>query len=196
MDPPPSVPTPPDDRDSITPIIDHPISQVKKPRTTAPRYRAWCYTINNPSEREIIRLPEENAVVHVVGHEVGESGTFHLQGYIRFKTVRGLSWWKEHYPRAHAEPRKGTEAQAAEYCRKSGNMLFDTKNDTPEASQDSGKKRFQLAEEVMDEIASGQSIYAIHKRHRGFYFYNRSAILRYKGDCVLWAKDESATPDV
>lgn len=167
------------------------------PRTTVPRYRPWCYTLNNPTEAEVTKIQEITAQVHVCGREVGESGTPHLQGYVRFHTVRGMSWWKEHFPRAHVEPRKGTEQEAAEYCRKGADMLIDTKNDVPEASTtDSSKKRFQLAEEVMDEIDSGATAYQICKKHRGFYFYNRTAILRYKCDRELWLRDENATPDV
>lgn len=166
------------------------------PRTYVPRFRAWCYTLNNPTAKEIEKLCAEVCQVHVVGRETGESGTPHLQGYIRFHCVRGLSWWKENYPRAHAEKRNGTEIQAVEYCRKDRDMLVDTHTEEPEPSDDSGKKRFKLAEEVMDEIDNGATVFQICKKHRGFYFYNRSAILRYKSDRQLWMRDETAVPDV
>ncbi|MEW5315083.1 MAG: hypothetical protein WDW38_006535 [Sanguina aurantia] len=49
-------------------------------------------------------------------HEVGDSGTEHLQGYLEFNSVQRLSACKKLIPRAHWEQRKGTQQQAHDYC--------------------------------------------------------------------------------
>jgi len=84
--------------------------------------RGWCFTINNPvpsdeSELEYAKLQCE---YFIYGREVGESGTPHLQGYIRFKHARSLRGVKSLLTRAHLESQKGSCAQAISYCKKDG----------------------------------------------------------------------------
>lgn len=91
--------------------------------------RAWCFTLNNstkPEEMNIIKESgEPDCLVLVVGQEIGENGTFHLQGYVRWKKNKKLSGARSFLPRAHWEARKGDEDQAITYCRKEGDMLVD-----------------------------------------------------------------------
>lgn len=86
------------------------------------RARSYCYTLNNPTEDEIVQMRDVEAVYHVFGHEVGESGTPHLQGFLHFENARSLSVLKKKVnSRAHYEIMKGTHDQAIEYCMKEGN---------------------------------------------------------------------------
>jgi len=90
--------------------------------------RCWCFTINFSylSDYEQVDPSEWPAcVVAVWQHEVGESGTEHLQGYVNFarsvrlgtiKKLRGME-------RAHLEPRKGTKADNLRYCTKEEGRL-------------------------------------------------------------------------
>lgn len=54
----------------------------------------------------------------VVGFEVGESGTPHLQGYVEFKNQCKLSTLKRWLPSAHFEVAKGTAEDNLKYCTK------------------------------------------------------------------------------
>lgn len=85
----------------------------------------WCFTLNNHTEEEVSSvntlIEEHNNVQFLVyGFEVGENGTPHLQGYIEMKRSMRLTAMKQLIPRAHFEPRMGTQEQAIEYCTKDG----------------------------------------------------------------------------
>lgn len=56
----------------------------------------------------------------VIGKEVGEEGTHHLQGYIVFKDTKRLSAVKKINARAHWEQSKGTTTDNYNYCSKDG----------------------------------------------------------------------------
>ena len=87
----------------------------------------WVFTLNNPAsgaDGGLWLLPYDYAVL---GNEVGESGTPHIQGYVVFKKKYRLAQLKAHSSegnRAHWEPQSvySTPAQAAEYCMKDGNF--------------------------------------------------------------------------
>jgi len=86
----------------------------------------WVFTLNNPAPNDdggMWLLPYEYAVL---GNEVGESGTPHIQGYVIFKKKYRLAQLKAHSPqggRCHWEPQSqySTPGQAADYCMKDGN---------------------------------------------------------------------------
>lgn len=87
----------------------------------------WVATVNNYTAAEydaLILSAQESTKYAIVGREVGESGTPHLQCFFVFnnrlrlrqvKAVPGLQ-------RAHLEPARGTTSQAANYCKKEGDF--------------------------------------------------------------------------
>lgn len=95
---------------------------------TQKQSRFWCLTINNysPDEYEEVCsvLGDPDFVTYaVLGKEVGELGTHHLQGYVELAKAKGLGALKEVtkcFSRAHLEIRRGTRKQAASYCKKDG----------------------------------------------------------------------------
>jgi len=79
---------------------------------------AWCFTINNPTE--LVDDPSQwDGIKYLVYQlEEGESGTVHFQGYLVLEQKKTLAYMKSIHPTAHFEPRKGTHAQARDYCMK------------------------------------------------------------------------------
>lgn len=89
----------------------------------------WCFTLNNYTEDEEVRLkslmldPTKKVRYLVLGKEVGDSGTPHIQGYIAFQQRRKFDVVKKLLPaRVHLEPTRGTPEQAANYCKKDGSF--------------------------------------------------------------------------
>jgi len=82
--------------------------------------RNLCYTLNNFTEDERTALQGLKRSYHVMGEEVGEEGTRHIQGYIEFENSKRLTSLKKINARVHWEKRRGTAAQAADYCKKDG----------------------------------------------------------------------------
>lgn len=88
--------------------------------------RNWCFTLNNYEENGEKRVlqggaEDENVCYMVIGKEIGESGTPHLQGYVQFTKRIALGTVKRLVgTRAHCEVSRGTPKQAADYCKKDG----------------------------------------------------------------------------
>ncbi len=91
-----------------------------------------CFTLNNYTEEDVEACCNiadgDNPMVQyfVVGQELGENGTPHLQGFINIRSAPkecGVKFWKEYFPfgkRCHFENARGTDEQNKEYCEKEG----------------------------------------------------------------------------
>lgn len=92
------------------------------------RSRSYVFTLNNYTEEDehqcIAMQWEPGCVYFIAGREVApETGTRHLQGLICFSTLKSLSQLRSYYPSAHFEEKRGTFAQAADYCKKEGDYF-------------------------------------------------------------------------
>ena len=131
----PQAPPPSPTRD---PLPNKPIVQLsgykRGPYQTDGRGHHWCFTLNNPLDFDAGVFDASAAVEWippykylVVGREVGESGTPHLQGYVAFQDQLRFNSIKSFSPQcaaAHWEQKSkfSTYAQAAEYCKKGGDF--------------------------------------------------------------------------
>ncbi|BBI18985.1 replication-associated protein [Circovirus ialtag] len=93
----------------------------------APAYR-WCFTVNNWTEEEyglIASIPRSSVKYLIIGKEVGESGTPHLQGFVNFKKKLRRSALKRlpGFTRAHVQSANGTDLENQRYCQKGGQYL-------------------------------------------------------------------------
>lgn len=98
--------------------------------------RHWAFTLNNYGsvDIELLRTLSETDTVQVmvVGREVGESGTPHLQGHIGFSAPRRMSAVRALFAgrNPHLEPARDVEA-SIRYCRKSGDVAIDIDKRSP-----------------------------------------------------------------
>lgn len=96
-----------------------------------PHAKRWCFTINNPSDEDYWWLNEKGdeevakelmdkykIKYFICQEEVGEEGTFHIQGFVIFHKVMYLTGLKKINKRAHWEITKGSDQQASDYCEK------------------------------------------------------------------------------
>lgn len=92
--------------------------------------RYWVFTINNYSETELEVLKadfsdNDKTIYAIIGIEVGQGGTPHIQGYAEFRKRCGILAAKETFQgleRAHLEIRRGSRKQAIRYCKKDGSF--------------------------------------------------------------------------
>lgn len=89
----------------------------------------WCFTLNNYTDDEvkaIMMLVPKYCKKALIGKEVGEEGTPHLQGYINLKTEKKTRTPSTllKIPRAHFERCKGSEASNLNYCGKDDDVIL------------------------------------------------------------------------
>ena len=69
------------------------------------RSRSWCLTINNWKEEDLEKLKNKVKYKYIiVGDEVGENGTPHLQVYFHLNSQAYFKTIKNKFPTAHIEP--------------------------------------------------------------------------------------------
>jgi len=76
----------------------------------------WCFTINNYDEDDT--FPDLLCSYLIEAHEIGETGTPHIQGFMELKTRMRLTQLKPLCPKAHFEACRGTPWQNMMYCKK------------------------------------------------------------------------------
>ncbi len=83
----------------------------------AGRYRNVCWTLNNPEGMVMFSEPEMSYLVYQ--EEIGDSGTYHFQGYCEFAQQMSMAQAKVLLGGAtvHLERRRGSQKEAIEYCK-------------------------------------------------------------------------------
>lgn len=125
-------------------------------RSKAKRY---CFTLNNYTDYEQETLYTQLRICSdyfIVGKEVGEEGTSHLQGYFCLTNRdRLLSIKNRLCERMHIEVARGTPSSNRAYCSKEGNFI---EEGTIPADRNggSGKSRDDLASEFRADLERGR----------------------------------------
>lgn len=94
-----------------------------------PQGKFWCWTLNNPTEEELVSLQTIQLISPEIQYlvfqkEVGQQNTEHLQGYLELTARKTLRQVKQLLgDRLHLERRKGTPEQARTYCMKEDGRL-------------------------------------------------------------------------
>lgn len=89
------------------------------------RSRAYTMTLNNYTDTEYKSMCDmgSDCVKYIIGKEVGENNTPHLQCYFQWKNATRFSTLKQKCPRAHIEVARGTPDQNFTYCSKDGDFV-------------------------------------------------------------------------
>lgn len=82
--------------------------------------RNCVFTLNNYTEEEYNAVLNWDCKYLIVGKEVGEQNTPHLQGYVEWLHAKKFTSLKNLNPRIHWEKRRGTAKEASDYCKKEG----------------------------------------------------------------------------
>jgi len=86
----------------------------------------WCFTLNNYNDDDIgsvVPIFRGLCKVAIIGKEVGENGTPHLQGYVEFiKKCRPLSLKLTN--KIHWEKARGSKEENEAYCSKEENVIL------------------------------------------------------------------------
>lgn len=97
----------------------------------------WCFTINNYDEVTVQHMFNTWECKYLVmGKEVGDSETPHIQGYVVLENKRNLNYVKALCPTAHWEITRGNPKQASDYCKKDGDFL--ERGELPESPSAAG----------------------------------------------------------
>jgi len=128
-----------------------------------------CFTWNNYPDgalQILIRSVGTTGIKYLIaGHEVGDSGTPHLQGYLqsnhdmfkRFKTAWGCN-------SIHFEKQKGDSKEAADYCKKDGDFLEAGQYAHIESPKKRQGARSDLAE-IQERITAGDTYETLCETH-------------------------------
>jgi len=99
--------------------------------------RKWCLTWNNYTEDDFQSLESwlrQKNCQFVIGREVGECGTPHIQGFFELKSAIRFDTLKKTFPSVHWEASRGNVKQNLAYCSKEGQAV--TNIELPKTAED------------------------------------------------------------
>lgn len=142
----------------------------------------WVYTVNNYTEDDIVRVKSLVGTKHRCCKEIGDTGTPHLQGAIRFKRKYSEKSIRKLIPRAHWEIAKTNDPE--NYCIK-GEIIIDI--------QPQQGKRTDL-ETAMESLKETRDVQQIVQYHPTVFLKYHNGLLRYLQDtqpCITkWTPTE------
>lgn len=164
------------DGNSINIGSDVPVSTTVPVRVNTVRFRDYVFTCNNysPQDESLLRCLDTAYVCY--GYEVGRHGTKHLQGYLRFKSVKTFRQVRAMLgTNFHIESRRGTIDQAIDYCQKDGDFVeFGTR---PMNNDSKGRASVKMWEELIELSAEGK-MNVIKEKYPSAYVLHHDKLLR------------------
>lgn len=88
-----------------------------------PLLRCCMITLNNWTPEEFKEICAFSCQYIIIGKEIGEEGTPHLQIYVELNKQTRFSVLKKSFPRAHIQARTSTQAACIKYCKKEGDYV-------------------------------------------------------------------------
>lgn len=122
--------------------------------------KCWCFTLNNYEENSrgaiISKLSKRDK--YIIGNEIGEKGTPHLQGYIHFtRKVRPKNMFDQ---KIHWEKARGNDDQNYDYCSKGGDFMQNMKKILHDPLK--GKKLYDFQKEIIQIIREKPDDRTVH----------------------------------
>lgn len=131
------------------------------------RLRNFCFTFNNYPEDYISIIKQIPYVrYYIIGKEVGEKGTPHLQGYVQLQHKVSFKKIKSILTKCHIESAKGSATENIDYCSKDGD--YETFG-TPK-KQGERKDLSELKEAILE----GKSEYDCMLNYSAAWRYNKA----------------------
>jgi len=122
------------------------------------KFRRYTITLNNYTQAEYDTWWTLECRYMILGKEVGENGTPHIQGYVEFVNQRSFSSVTKIVPRSHIEVANGDSEQNRRYCSKDNDWQERGERTMTQADKGESEKRrwedaFEAAKEGrMDDI--------------------------------------------
>lgn len=142
---------------------------------------AFCFTLNNYNGSEydeIVSKIQSSSIYYIIGKEVGESGTPHLQGYfVLGKRCRIASLKNKINPRAHFEVARGTAVDNRAYCSKDNDFIEG--GDINSCKSRGRRTRDVIVEEYRSCLRDGRrGILEFARRDPGTYGFSGHVLFR------------------
>lgn len=143
----------------------------------------WCFTLNNYTDLEYEHIKEtlsSQCKYWIIGKEVGDSGTPHLQGYGSFRRRRYLRDVRHLCgSRIHFEVARGSARQNRDYCSKDGNFEEGGNIPSHASSSSSSVSRDEVAREFGTAIRAGNDgLHQFTSDHAGVWYFSGHNLLR------------------
>jgi len=148
---------------------------------TYPQSWHWHFTLNNYDQEEYTRIrtkAEESAKYWIIGKEVGDSGTPHLQGYVSLRRRCNLRHVRDLFgPRIHFEIARGSAGQNRTYCSKGGD--FAEGGNIPKEISKKPVSRDILALEFSEHFEQGnRGLAEVAAERAGTWYFSGHNLLR------------------
>lgn len=115
-------------KSDIDPIVPGEGNTILPPTTKKKQIspsKRWCFTYNNYGSSDSSNLSlllNDLCDKYIFGHEIGEGGTPHLQGYVEFKKKERPTGCNNMFKKFHWEKCKGTPLDNVKYCSKGSDI--------------------------------------------------------------------------
>lgn len=162
----------------------------------ATRVRNVVFTWNNPPEDHEKQLKDCDDISYCI-YQIEEVSTRHLQGYLELKKQMSFNKLAKKFP-WHIEARKGSQAQAIEYCSKEESRVQGpwewgekkvqgtrTDIDGMYAAIRAGKRERDIAEDMPTTHAK---YFKAHDRYRSLIDYDSTKDFRTVSVTILWGE--------
>lgn len=126
----------------------------------------YTLTINNPTDADRNKargcVGSKGISYIIIGNEVGEEGTPHIQGYFQ-ANHKDLKRFKDVFPRGHIERANGSDEQNHAYCSKGGD--FWESGERAQIAQKKGQGKRSDLDALQQAIRAGDSYDKICDEH-------------------------------